>query len=533
MESSTRQTLWHFHWRRVLGSEARRDQQLLAACAELYSSSYGVWSTAARGAGLTPGERIRRAPEDIAELLESPESFLAVAELPSGELVGYCVAVFTPTAGGEGRIAWVSQLVVGEAYRNAGVATNLLFSVWGFSDHYACGLVTSNPFAVRALESATRRACRLAEIRRRGNQVLQALQGKVSYLPSKLQNGSEHMRPVVDTQFFVSHEELERMRRNAARESRPWALGDIDEGEEWFACTFRDQEPAPLSAEKLNDILVGADRVWMEAFARMTLGREHAWHRFAPAEVDFILDEVELPTDAAVLDLGCGEGRHAVLLAERGYRVTGIDVVRELINRARSKHGESDRLSFHGGDSRDLVPHARDRYELVLLLYDVLGASGSRDDDLRTLRNIAAVLSPDGRLVLSVMNAGAVVDRIPAAHLPDSDRAFARALEDLPPSNTMESTGDIFNPDLLLHYGGTFYRKEQFELGHGLPSELVVRDLRYRPEELGSLMEHAGFEVELLRPVQAGKWRRRPELDTNDQRAKELLVIARTRLRKD
>jgi len=168
--------LWRFHWRRVPGTHARQDAELLAACAELYSTSYGVWSDAATRIHRTPGERIRRSPQDIAELLESPDSFLALAELSSGELVGYCIAVFTAAPEGQGRIAWVSQLVVGDAYRNEGVATNLLFSVWGFSDHYACGLVTSNPFAVRALESATRRACRLGEIRRRGNHVLHALE---------------------------------------------------------------------------------------------------------------------------------------------------------------------------------------------------------------------------------------------------------------------------------------------------------------------------------------------------------------------
>jgi len=337
------------------------------------------------------------------------------------------------------------------------------------------------------------------------------------------------MRPVVDTRFFVSHKGLERMRRDAARGERRWALGEIAEGEEWFAATFHDQEPTPLSAEKLNDILVGADRVWMEAFARMTLGKEHAWHHYAPDEVDFILDHVEPSPEAAFLDLGCGDGRHAVLLAERGYRVTGIDIVTELIERAREMHGQSDRLSFQAGDTRDLVAGPEDRYDLVLLLYDVLGASGSRDDDLRTLRNIRAALAPEGRVVLSVMNAGTVIDRIPDERMPDSDQAFARALEDLSPSNTMESTGDIFNPDLLLYYGGIFYRKEQFELGQQLPSELVVRDLRYLPDALSELLQRAGFEVELLRPVQAGQWARDPELDVRDERAKELLVIARAR----
>ena len=41
------------------------------------------------------------------------------------------------------------------------------------------------------------------------------------------------------------------------------------------------------------------------------------------AEVDFILEELRLPSASHILDMGCGTGRHAIELASRGYRVTG------------------------------------------------------------------------------------------------------------------------------------------------------------------------------------------------------------------
>ena len=43
-------------------------------------------------------------------------------------------------------------------------------------------------------------------------------------------------------------------------------------------------------------------------------------------EVDFIARELGLPAGARILDVGCGTGRHAVELARRGYRVTGVDL---------------------------------------------------------------------------------------------------------------------------------------------------------------------------------------------------------------
>ncbi|MBI4570453.1 MAG: class I SAM-dependent methyltransferase, partial [Chloroflexi bacterium] len=44
------------------------------------------------------------------------------------------------------------------------------------------------------------------------------------------------------------------------------------------------------------------------------------------AQVDFVAQALELPEGARVLDLCCGWGRHSVRLAQRGYRVTGLDL---------------------------------------------------------------------------------------------------------------------------------------------------------------------------------------------------------------
>ena len=43
-------------------------------------------------------------------------------------------------------------------------------------------------------------------------------------------------------------------------------------------------------------------------------------------EVDFVLKEFGLPAGIAILDIGCGTGRHSVELASRGYKMTGIDM---------------------------------------------------------------------------------------------------------------------------------------------------------------------------------------------------------------
>lgn len=44
------------------------------------------------------------------------------------------------------------------------------------------------------------------------------------------------------------------------------------------------------------------------------------------AEADFLVEHLHLQPGMRVLDIGCGSGRHAVELARRGYRVTGVDI---------------------------------------------------------------------------------------------------------------------------------------------------------------------------------------------------------------
>ena len=54
------------------------------------------------------------------------------------------------------------------------------------------------------------------------------------------------------------------------------------------------------------------------------------------ADVDFIESALELPVGSQVLDAPCGSGRHSLLLAARGHKVTGVDISAEAIGYART-----------------------------------------------------------------------------------------------------------------------------------------------------------------------------------------------------
>jgi cyclopropane fatty-acyl-phospholipid synthase-like methyltransferase len=53
---------------------------------------------------------------------------------------------------------------------------------------------------------------------------------------------------------------------------------------------------------------------------------QNCFTRNTIAEVEFLIETLELSPGASILDVRCGTGRHAIELARRGYRVTGVDL---------------------------------------------------------------------------------------------------------------------------------------------------------------------------------------------------------------
>jgi 2-polyprenyl-3-methyl-5-hydroxy-6-metoxy-1,4-benzoquinol methylase/GNAT superfamily N-acetyltransferase len=488
-------------------------------CVDLFSNSYARWGPKGR----RPGEQVGQTAAQLRSHLDHDDAWIAMAYADE-VLAGYCVGVRVDIAD-RGPLVWVSQLVVHPTYRQARVATTLLYRTWQFSRCYAWGRATANPFAVRALETATRRSCQTRRIRQAGPEILEFVRPHVPYLPRELVQENGLSQPRVDTRFFVDHSEMPDMQARAARADRPWALGNLRDGEEWFACTFEEQAPAAMDDARLSELLEAADRIWIQAYEGMTLDESHKWHAHASDEIDFVLSVIGGPRSARVLDVGCGDGRHVAALSKMGFDVTGVDVSSHLIERARVRCRDTE-ASFCVSDARDHLPDGP--FDTVICLYDVIGSSSRSDDDREIVQRIASVLDDGGHVVASVMNTTPTLAALPAQNRPGSIQELLAALEALPSSATMQDTGAVFDPDLLVYFDGIYYRKERFAAAAGqTSSEFLVRDRRFASNEVRRLFEDSGLEVLEIRPVQAGSWLRTPPLSEDDPRAKELVVVAR------
>jgi ubiquinone/menaquinone biosynthesis C-methylase UbiE len=111
-----------------------------------------------------------------------------------------------------------------------------------------------------------------------------------------------------------------------------------------------------------------------------------------------LIDIMGLPVGARVLDVPCGQGRHAHLLAEAGYRVRGVDLSRDLLAVAK-RRGTSSDLQYTRADMRRLPRAWTGRFDAVANLFTSFGFFLDPDDDVRVIREFARVLAPGALLV--------------------------------------------------------------------------------------------------------------------------------------
>jgi SAM-dependent methyltransferase len=110
------------------------------------------------------------------------------------------------------------------------------------------------------------------------------------------------------------------------------------------------------------------------------------------------LQLLELPSGARLLDVPCGQGRHAHLLAEAGFDVDGLDYSADLLAKARER-GEGRGLRYTRGDMRKLPARWTGRFDAVLNLFTSFGFFVDPADDRRVIEEFARVLKPGGLLV--------------------------------------------------------------------------------------------------------------------------------------
>lgn len=112
-----------------------------------------------------------------------------------------------------------------------------------------------------------------------------------------------------------------------------------------------------------------------------------------------ILDAVYSVKPHSVLDIGCGEGWLCAKLAENGIEVTGIDVIPELIEKARQKV----RGDFYVASYEDIAANAtrfRQLFDAIVINFALIGKESTE----KLLASLPSYLTPAGKLFIQTLH---------------------------------------------------------------------------------------------------------------------------------
>lgn len=193
----------------------------------------------------------------------------------------------------------------------------------------------------------------------------------------------------------------------------------------------------------------------------------------AVGDVNSILTLTRLAPGAAVLDLCCGPGRHALELARRGFRVTGVDRTAHYLQKARAAAtDEGLYIEFVLADAREFARPAA--FDLAVNLFTSFGYFADPADDLRVVRNLYDSLRPGGRLIMELMG----------------KEVLARIFQ---PRGWDEADDVILLQERAVRQDWGWIENRWILVGEGTTREWLIGHRLYSAVELKRLLQDAGF----------------------------------------
>jgi len=120
-------------------------------------------------------------------------------------------------------------------------------------------------------------------------------------------------------------------------------------------------------------------------------------------DVRFIEKVLAPRRGARILDVCCGIGRHAIELAGKGYRVTGVDITGQYLEVAAARaRRRKIKLALDRRDMRNL--RYRDEFDAAILMWTSFGYFEDEKDNMKSLRAIYRALRPRGKFIIDVIN---------------------------------------------------------------------------------------------------------------------------------
>jgi SAM-dependent methyltransferase len=140
------------------------------------------------------------------------------------------------------------------------------------------------------------------------------------------------------------------------------------------------------------------------------------------SEAQFIHQLIQsyAPATASILELGCGTGKHAILLSEKGYKLCGIDQSSEMLKQANQRllqlpKSQAANLEFLPGDIRTV--RVDRTFDAVISLFHVLSYQTTNQDLQAVFDTARTHLKPGGIFLFDCWYGPTVLSDRPAVRV--------------------------------------------------------------------------------------------------------------------
>ena len=131
-------------------------------------------------------------------------------------------------------------------------------------------------------------------------------------------------------------------------------------------------------------------------------------------EVDYIENLIKSHSSETktILDLGCGTGKHDVLLCDKDYTVHGVDISKEMLEVAEGRRKDKkDKLTFSQSDITQL--HLNQKFDTVVSLFHVMSYQNTNAALDKVFANVKNHLNEDGLFIFDFWYGPAVLTDLP------------------------------------------------------------------------------------------------------------------------
>jgi len=188
--------------------------------------------------------------------------------------------------------------------------------------------------------------------------------------------------------------------------------------------------------------------------------------------INNLVEHLQIKPGSRILDIACGKGRHAKVLADHGFDVTGVDISPDSIETA--KQYENENLQFFVHDMR--LPFWGNYFDYIFNFFTSFGYFKTRREHDAAMRTIARGLKPNGHFVIDYLNVHYSEDH-------------------LQPSGSMEIEGTSYEVSRT-HDDSHFYKKIKVtdpSLKESL--EFTEKVSKFSFGDLTDMMSYQGLQV--------------------------------------